>query len=78
MLIDKDTVVEILDNLIYLFNALEHNDLDSEDMQQCIKSAMLMRNKHFCTCAIKHSNNIQVCPTCNKFVYIRWDGLTLQ
>ena len=78
MLIDKDTVVEIIDNLIYLVSALEHNELDTKDMEQCINSAILMKNKHFCTCATKQLNNIKICPVCNKYIFIRWDGLTLQ
>lgn len=75
MLIDKKTVNHIIDDLAYLFNALEHNELEATCIQKALNHVITVRDKAFCSCDVKHDNNVKVCPTCNKHVYIRWDGL---
>ena len=75
MLIDKVVVNQIIEDLIYLFNALEHNDLESEDTEVAINKTVAMRDKLFCMCNKAHGNDIRVCPSCKKHIFIRWDGL---
>lgn len=75
MLIDKPYLDTTIDDLACIFNALEHNELDSIDVQDAIIKLKSARDSIFCLCPTKHENNVRICPTCNKHVYIRWDGL---
>lgn len=75
MLIDTRYVNCIIDELGYLFNAFEHNEIPSDQVQEAIKLMLQVRNTLFCTCTLKHPNNVKVCPLCKKQIFIRWDNL---
>lgn len=75
MIIDKYSINGLLDELANLFNALEHNDMGSSDIEEAIHKVQSVRNT-FCNCKIKHHNKVKICSICNKTVYIQFDGLT--